>query len=235
METEEEPSGAPRGLLLSIGLIAILVGGAIAGEFVLNLQPKLSTGTAPAGSVIMPQGVGSNTALTYAPATITLLIGQNNTVTFANKDTATHTVTATDGSFNSGDIKAGQSWTHTFGTAGTYSFYCVYHAWMKGKVVVKSSGATGGGVTVNVPAGTGSNTGLNYSPASTKLVVGVNGTVTFVNRDTVVHTVTASDGSFDSGDISPGASWSHTFSAAGSYSFHCIYHSWMKGTITVLP
>ena len=88
----------------------------------------------------MPTGVGSNTALSFSPARIVVIIGSNNTVTFTNKDSATHTVTATDKSFNSGDIKAGQSWTYTFSTPGNYSYYCIYHTWMKGTIVVKASG-----------------------------------------------------------------------------------------------
>jgi plastocyanin len=47
-----------------------------------------------------------------------------------------HTVTASDGSFNSENLNAGQSWTHTFTTPGTYSYYCSYHAWVKGTIVV---------------------------------------------------------------------------------------------------
>lgn len=139
METEEESSGTSRALILGLGLIGILVGGAIAGEFVLNLQPQLATGTAAAGSVIMPDGVGSNTALNFSPARVVVIIGQNGTVTFSNKDAAVHTVTATDGSFNSGDIKPGDSWTYTFSTAGTFSYYCIYHSsWMKGTIVVEA-------------------------------------------------------------------------------------------------
>jgi plastocyanin len=232
----EEPTRAPRGLLLTLGVIGILVGGAIAGEFVLRLQPGLSTGTAAAGSVIMPQGVGANTGLTFSPSTITLVIGVNNTVTFKDEDSSAqyHTVTATDNSFNSGNLKFGQSWTYTFDTAGTFAYYCIYHSWMKGTVIVKSSNSTGtGGFTVRIPAGTGSDSSLNYSPSSVTLVVGVNNTVTFVNQDTTKHTVTASDNSFDSGDILPGGSWTHTF-AAGNYSYHCIYHTYMKGTIRVI-
>ena len=232
METEEN-HGAPRGLLLSLGIIGLILGGAIAGEFVLRLQPGLPTNTAAAGSVIMPQGVGSNTALNFSPSVVTLVIGVNNTLTFTNDDAATHTVTATDHSFDSGDIKAGQSWTNTFSTPGTYTYYCIYHSsWMKGTIVVESATAAGGFI-VKIPAGTGADNSLNYSPSSFKLVVGVNNTVTFLNQDSTTHTVTASDGSFDSGDIHAGGSWTHTF-AAGTYSFHCTYHSYMKGTITVV-
>ncbi len=236
METEET-TGAPRGLLLTIGVIGIIVGGAIAGEFVLNLQPKLGGGAAAAGTVIMPQGVGANTQLSFSPSTITVVIGVNNTLTFKDMDNSAqyHTVTATDKSFDSGNMKFGDTWTHTFGTPGTYTYYCIYHSWMKGTVIVKSSSGatTGGGFTVVIPAGTGSDTSLNYSPNSITLVVGVNNTVTFVNQDSTKHTVTALDGSFDSGDILPGGSWTYTF-AAGTYSYHCIYHSYMTGTIKVI-
>ena len=140
MEVEEQV-GPPRILLLGIGVVGILVGVSIAAEFVFNLQPAIGGGVAAAGTVIMPVGVGSNTALTFSPSMIVVIIGVNNTVTFTNKDSVTHTVTATDGSFNSGDIPAGQSWTNTFATPGTFSFYCIYHSWMKGTIVVESAGA----------------------------------------------------------------------------------------------
>jgi plastocyanin len=238
METQEEHYGAPRGLLLTLGIIGLVLGGGIAGEFVLRLQPGLSAGTAAAGSVIMPQGVGANTALTYSPETITLIIGVNNTVIFKDQDSSAqyHTVTATDKSFDSGNLKSGQSWTYTFSTPGTYTYYCIYHSWMKGKVIVKASGgqiSNGSGFTVTIPAGAGSDTSLGFTPKSVTLVAGVNNTVTFVNQDSTKHSVTATDGSFDSGDILPGASWTHTF-AAGTYSYHCVYHTYMTGTIKVL-
>ncbi|MDG7006880.1 MAG: cupredoxin domain-containing protein [Nitrososphaerota archaeon] len=63
----------------------------------------------------------------YSPPTITVVIGVNNTVTWVNNDDVPHTVTASDGSFNSGDMNAGQSWTYAFATPGTYSYYCAYH------------------------------------------------------------------------------------------------------------
>ena len=143
MEVEDH-AGPPRGLFLGLGVIGLVVGGAIASEFVLNLQPALvSTGCGAPGTVCMPVGVGSNTGLTFSPATILVVIGVNNTVTFTNKDSVTHTVTATDNSFNSGDIKAGQSWTNTFTTPGKFTYYCVYHSWMKGAIIVEAgSGAT---------------------------------------------------------------------------------------------
>ena len=77
----------------------------------------------------------------YSPQSITVVVGVNSTVTWVNNDNAPHTVTATDGSFNSGNIDAGQSWTHTFTTPGTYDYYCAYHPWMKGTIIVVASSA----------------------------------------------------------------------------------------------
>ena len=138
----EEQTGPPKGLLLGIGLVGIILGGVLAGEFVLRLQPALATGGAAAGTVIMPVGVGSNQALNFSPVKVTVIIGQNNTVTFINKDSAPHTVTADDGSFNSGNMNPGDSWTFTFTTAGTFTYHCNYHSWMRGTIVVLASGTT---------------------------------------------------------------------------------------------
>jgi len=138
MEIEEESYGAPRGLLLTLGVIGIVLGGALAAEFVLNLQPKLATGAASPGTVIMPLGVGSNNALNFDPLTITVVLGKNSTVTFVNKDTAPHTVTADGGSFDSKNMPPGASWTYTFTSPGNFSYHCTYHPWMKGTVVVVS-------------------------------------------------------------------------------------------------
>lgn len=234
METEEA-SGPSRGILLSMGLVGLILGAALAGEFVFKLQPGLPSNTsAEVGTVIMPAGVGSSQQLNFEPAVVTLIIGLNNTVTFKNLDNGSpaHTVTARDGSFNSLDIKPGGSWTHTFDTAGNYSYYCVYHSWMVGKIVVKQAGA-GGSVMVTIPANTAAQS-LNYSPNHFTVVIGKNNTVVFVNQDSTKHTVTALDGSFDSSDILAGQSWTHTFSTPGTYTFHCIYHSFMTGTITVV-
>jgi plastocyanin len=79
----------------------------------------------------------------FAPDAITIVIGTNNTVTWTNNDSAPHTVTSTgapsSGSFDSGSIAPGQTWTHTFTTAGTYHYTCSYHSWMKGTIIVEAS------------------------------------------------------------------------------------------------
>ena len=50
-------------------------------------------------------------------------------------------------------------------------------------------------------------------------------TVVWMNRDSVVHTVTADGGAFDSGDVAPGKSWSMTFDEPGTYAYHCAPHA----------
>jgi plastocyanin len=87
--------------------------------------------------------VNSNDPPGYTPDSITLVIGVNNTVVWTNNDSVHHTVTTTSapagGSFNSGNMNPGATCTHTFTVAGTYQYYCVYHGWMTGTIVVKAS------------------------------------------------------------------------------------------------
>lgn len=74
---------------------------------------------------------------------------------------------------------------------------------------------------------------MAFSPASLSVTPGT--TITWVNNDGVAHTVTADDGSFDSGSIAPGNSFTHTFSSAGTVNYHCSIHPMMKGAVTVTP
>ena len=70
-----------------------------------------------------------------------------------------------------------------------------------------------------------------FSPASMTIKAGAS--LTWTNADTVAHTVTADDSSFDSGNVAAGATFSHTFATAGTFAYHCNIHSSMHGTITV--
>jgi plastocyanin len=70
-----------------------------------------------------------------------------------------------------------------------------------------------------------------FTPATLTVPAGT--TVTWTNNDPVPHTATASDGSFDSGNLNPGQSFSFTFATPGSFSYVCQYHAGMKGTIVV--
>jgi plastocyanin len=60
--------------------------------------------------------------------------------------------------------------------------------------------------------------------------------VKVTNDDQVQHTWTSVSGpaSWDSGSLNPGATFSFTFTKAGSYSYKCSIHTFMTGTITVI-
>jgi plastocyanin/sugar lactone lactonase YvrE len=73
----------------------------------------------------------------------------------------------------------------------------------------------------------------DYAFTPPTLTVAAGTTVTWTNNDAVPHTATASDGSFDSGNLNPGQSYAFTFSTPGSYPYVCQYHAGMMGTIVV--
>lgn len=66
-----------------------------------------------------------------------------------------------------------------------------------------------------------------FVPRTVQVMAG--DTVTWTNTGQTVHTVTASDGSWDSGDLNPGSSWSRTFSQVGTITYYCKYHGTPKG------
>jgi plastocyanin len=72
-----------------------------------------------------------------------------------------------------------------------------------------------------------------FAPAAATVPVGT--TVTWVNEDSVPHTVTSKAGpaSFDSGQLGSGASWSATFATPGVYDYYCVDHPQMVARITV--
>ena len=183
-------------------------------------------------------------------------------MTWSNSDTVTHTVTADDGSFASGLVKKATSWAHTFATPGTFTYFCEIHPEMTGTVIATApngtappaapaaaapgaigatssatgatSGATGGTASAgSAGAASGSITisDTGFTPASFRVAVG--GTVTFANNGKAMHTVTAGNGSFDSDMISSGGTWAHKFTTAGSFTYSCILHPNMRGTINV--
>lgn len=63
--------------------------------------------------------------------------------------------------------------------------------------------------------------------------VAVGTTLTITNNDSVPHTFTAEDGSFDTGSIAPGASAQVTLDTAGTVAYRCTIHPSMTGSITV--
>ena len=65
------------------------------------------------------------------------------------------------------------------------------------------------------------------------ITVTTNTTVIWTNMDGIAHTVTSDTGDFDSGNLDSNATFSHTFTTAGTFPYHCTYHSLMLGNVIV--
>ena len=99
-------------------------------------KESASTGTSSV-TVEMAKGSASNTECgdqCYIPNNVKISAG--GTVVWKNADSAGHTATDTNGSFDSSLVNAGKSFKHKFDTAGTFEYMCVVHPWMKGTVTV---------------------------------------------------------------------------------------------------
>ena len=197
----------------------------------------------------------------FTPASFHVALG--GTVTFANSGKAMHTVTATDGSFDSDMIKAGGAWSHTFTTAGSFSYNCILHPNMKGTIVVGGGGSGGGSGSVGSANGTSQSSAasgqvesassagtassaeatikdVNIDVADNKFnpnpaTVAQGATVTWKLVGAAAHTVTADDQSFNSGLLKPGETFQQTFNTLGSFTYACLVHPGMTGTIEVVP
>lgn len=124
------------GAKIFIGVVLVLLVG-IAFTGVLLMPTASNQGPSPETFVQIPSGAGNgNLPAYYLPVTITVVIGTNNTVQWTNADNTQHSVTVTN--LFSDIIAPGDSGTYTFNTAGTYSYYCIFHSWMHGTVIVKA-------------------------------------------------------------------------------------------------
>ena len=99
-------------------------------------------------------------------------------------------------------------------------------------------GMMGSGGMMGIGAGPTAPTGTSVRMAGTRfepstLTIRAGDTVRWFNDDALPHTVSASDGSWDSGNLAPGASFEHRFEAAGTYPYLCRYHPGMVGAIEV--
>ena len=71
----------------------------------------------------------------FSPANLEVAAG--DTVTFTNQDSAPHTATANDGSFDTGRLGKGESGTVTIGGAGSFDYFCEIHRSMTGRIAAQ--------------------------------------------------------------------------------------------------
>lgn len=73
--------------------------------------------------------------------------------------------------------------------------------------------------------------GFAFSP--TPLVVASGTTITVENKDRATHTLTADDGSFDTGNLAQNATGTITVTGSGEFTYHCDLHDQMTGVIRI--
>jgi plastocyanin len=152
-----------RAALIAGAVSLIILSGLIS---VIPLAKASSNSGSQAVVVTIPGGSGNPSgAPGYLQDNITVVIGVNNTVTWMNNDTVagqgtSHTVTPktqpAGGNWptaGSGNIPPNQTYSFTFTVPGTYNYYCTYHAWMTGTVVVEAAAtSTATNTTPEFPA-----------------------------------------------------------------------------------
>ena len=72
----------------------------------------------------------------------------------------------------------------------------------------------------------------NFAFNPSELTIKIGDTITWINQDSVQHTITFDSG-LDSGILSKGQNYPHTFDKAGAYTYHCKIHPSMKGKVIV--
>jgi len=127
-----------KNLSLVLPLIAALVVAGCVGQ----------TGYTTPGSqeapkeTVVKEGVAARTAsvdmknFEFAQPVVTIKKGDK--VMWTQKDSVPHIVTSDTGLFDSPSLKNGETFEYTFTEAGTFTYHCTNHPYMKGKVVVEA-------------------------------------------------------------------------------------------------
>lgn len=210
------------------------------GTIVVSAEAAPPTTTPPPGG-----GGGSVTVdvvnRIYRPASITVDAG--TTVIWGNIDDRPHTVTARNGSFDSGIFDTGGSYSRTFNAAGTFEYFCTLHPDMIGTVTVTGSGGAPppppppppepdpSPAPQPPPPGDVTIFDNGFTPESMTITPG--SAVTWVNTGSLPHTATDASSRFDSGILMSGDTYSRTFTSEGTFSYLCTIHPEMTATIVV--
>lgn len=122
-------------LIIGVVVAVILIMGI--GAFIYMQQ---SASPNPNSQPSLPGASQTNTVeianFAFSPAELTIKTGDS--VTWTNKDSAQHKIASDAGSeINSDSLSTGQTYSHTFNTAGTFDYHCLIHPSMKAKIIVQ--------------------------------------------------------------------------------------------------
>ena len=121
--------------IVIIMILGFMIGGVTVGSLAAGTENQLLSSANSNADITILRGAAVQGSPAYNPGNFTVKAG--NTVTWVNKDTTVHTVTSsTSGSFDSGSLNPGQTWSHAFPQIGVFKYYCTLHVWMKGNVTV---------------------------------------------------------------------------------------------------
>ena len=191
----------------------------------------------------------------YNPGIMTVPKGA--AVTWMNKDMVGHELVFDTVDVGSGAFNPGAKWSHTFNSVGKFPYHCKPHPWMKGVLIVSDSAPTltasgsdpdphsseSHSSAPSAPPAAASATvriGSRASaPVPNRVTVQQGGKVTLVNNDTVQHELMFDKWTWDFRYVDPGLmlkpgeQLTQTFTAPGTFAYHCRRHSWIKGTVTI--
>ena len=100
----------------------------------LLLAAGLAAACVPAGPAAAATHTVKIEGMQFVPATLTVKRGDR--IVWRNEDVVPHTATA-KGTFDSGNIATGRSWSHSMNKAGRHEYVCTFHPGMKAVVVVQ--------------------------------------------------------------------------------------------------
>jgi amicyanin len=144
----QEPRKHPRRALTPLRMGGLFAAGAIilaacgggngtsaaANDMAGMAMPPAAAGdTANASAAVATEAVHIKN-LAFSPATVTVKAG--STVVWTNDDAIQHDVTFDGGGIASSVLNHGDTFSHTFPTAGTYHYICSIHPFMHGTVIV---------------------------------------------------------------------------------------------------
>lgn len=95
---------------------------------------NLTSSTPPTGNLVADKNLISIEKNTFAPLSLSIKAGE--TVTWVNKETYGHDVVSDDQTFKSVKLATGDKYSYTFTKAGTYTYFCSIHPFMKATIVV---------------------------------------------------------------------------------------------------
>ena len=125
-------------LIALVAVIVVAIGATIAltSKKTTVSSPASSSTTTPGNAAVATTNTVSIQGYAFAPAAITVKVG--TAVTWTNQDAVQHSV-STDVKGSGPDSQLfgrAETYSYTFDKAGTYTYHCMPHTYMKGTVTV---------------------------------------------------------------------------------------------------